>query len=457
MIRIIHLSDFHLNKKFLKDWNNYIKQALIDKLQHLSQQKPINFIAFTGDLIDIGGDDFGGAEPGFDVFKKNVQDELAKALCLEKNEFLIVPGNHDIVRDKDLKRVELGNVQYFAEDYQNISEFMSNATEKNDFSGMERIRQYKEFEMNIYKDIPDSEITIFGNAFRLNYQSQKIGVACLNSSWRCYSKNDSGKLIVGEEQLIKANKFISNCDIKIALLHHPLDWLLVSERQIITNHLTKDFDILLLGHVHESKTSMTSGFTGTLFTNIAPSGLNDIRSDSRQYSNGFTVIDFDKAANEIACQYWRYNHNSKDFVLNTDLATEGKYFSKIPNEKSKKKQNLETTLLSHIREDHFKKMDDHLIGTKAAKTNFSIKEAFVLPPINQGLSSDTPEEVEVDLNIAEIIKSKSNFIFFGDQESGKTTLLYRLIREFVDEYILIRKIPVYIDFDDLGNKGILTM
>ena len=81
-------------------------------------------------------------------------------------------------------------------------------------------------------------------------------------------------------------------------------------------------------------------------------------------------------------------------------------------------------------------MDKHLIGTNVIQNlNTCIKKAFVLPPINQGIGID---ENEGNLNINEILKIKSNLMFFGDQESGKTTLLYRLVREFVDEFLLIK-------------------
>jgi hypothetical protein len=212
----------------------------------------------------------------------------------------------------------------------------------------------------------------------------------------------------------------------------------------------------LIGHVHQSQTSMNTGFTGTLFTNIAPSALNDIRSDSRKFSNGFTVIDF-KKNDEINCQYFRYNHIQKEYVINSDLGDNGIFRAKIPNEKSKKKSNLHSNLLNNIKEDHYKSMDEHLIGSKAINSPLSLKDAFILPPITDGVMSDIEDDSSADLTISEIIKSKYNFMFFGDQESGKTTILFRLVREFIEEFAIIQKIPVYIDFDELRNKELLTV
>lgn len=456
MLRIIHLSDFHLNQKTLRDWKNYLKDALLAKLHSLNRKIPIDFIAFTGDLIDLGGGDFGNATTGFETFQLEVINPIINEVGLPNEKFFIIPGNHDIVRSLDSKRSEFGNVSYFKDNYNNISEYMIDANKNSDYSGMERMKPYKEFEKKLYNNVQDSHLTMFGSSFKFKQNGNNIGVCCLNSAWRCYDNNDNGRLIVGEEQLSNNFKFIQNTDIKIALLHHPFDWLIDSERGIITNHITKDFDVLLLGHMHESKTSMQTRLTDTLFVNLAPSGLNNIRSDSKTYSNGFTVIDFDKQQRQIACQYYDYNHDNKFFVLNTFLTENGEALYEIPLKRSLKKITFEKNIIENIKEDHFNEMDHHLLGIKAEKNKLSIKEAFVMPPINERHSDITEEDEDADLTLSEIIKSKFNLIFFGDQESGKTTLLYRIVRELVDEYAVTQKIPVYIDFDELQNKEIIT-
>jgi predicted MPP superfamily phosphohydrolase len=456
MIRIVHLSDFHLNKKFLKDWNNYVKQALTDKIETFHKKVPVSFIAFTGDLIDIGESDFGDIQTAFKIFEDEIIKPMSSELGLNENEFLIIPGNHDIQRSLDKKRIELGNRSYFQEGSQTISEFIENALENNDYNGMERIKPYKEFEQRLYANVLNAKLSMFGSSFKLNEDGIEVGVCCLNSAWRCYDNEDSGRIIIGEDQLTENLKFIEKCPIKIALVHHPLDWLINVEKDLISDHITKEFNVLLMGHVHESKTSLKNGMTGSLFMNIAPSGLNDIRSDSRKYSNGFTVIDLDHQKNEISCTYLRYNHSSKSFVLNTDLGTEGLDVFPVPSGKSKKAQSIEKRILENLQEDFFKAIDDHLLHTKATKTCTNIKDAFILPPIVQAVSLEQDEEA-AELTIPDILKSKSNLIFFGDQESGKTTLLFRLAREFVDVFTFVNKIPVYIDFTEIGNKEIVTL
>lgn len=213
--------------------------------------------------------------------------------------------------------------------------------------------------------------------------------------------------------------------------------------------------MLLVGHMHQSLTSMSIGFQRSLFINISPSGLNDIRSDSRSFANGFTVIDYDNGNSRIDCEYLRYNHSSANFVLNTDIEDGGKYSDNIPEKSTSKNEKIISKCLSTIREDHYPEMDDHLIMHKVEKLmNVSIKDAFVLPPI---VLANTQYDEEQILSLSEVTKEKSHLIFFGGQESGKTTFLYRIVREFVDEYDLLGKIPAFFDFNNQGNKEIETL
>lgn len=453
-MRILHITDFHLDTRNLRDWNNFVKSAMLRKLLEDHAEKSFDVVAFTGDMIDKAGYDIGGAEKAFEVFKKEVIDPIAESLSIPIDRFLIIPGNHDMERDKDNQRSELGSLAFFKES-KHVSDFISSENVKPTFDGIERMRTYKKFEDELYQNSAAISKKTFGYSARFKIEGTQVGVCAFNSSWRCYGKNDSGNLIVGEEQLASLYKTIKDCEVKVGLIHHPLDWLSDVERGTIAAHITKDFDLLLVGHVHESQTSIHTGFNGTLFISVAPSGLNDIRSDSRTFANGFTIIDFEKKNRTIECTYYRYNHSKKLFVLNTDLADSGRLALQIPIAQSAKKLSLVKTLIENIKEDHFERMDQHLLNVKAEVATTSIKEGFVLPPIDSGSSSEKDVGDE-QLSIAEIVKSKQNLVVFGDQETGKTILLYRLVREFVDEFEYLKKVPVYVDFGELGAKELQT-
>lgn len=68
-MRIIHLSDFHLDKSKLKPFNNIVYQ-LECTLKMINEEKKIDLIIFTGDMINQGGRSFPTVEDAFEAFKK---------------------------------------------------------------------------------------------------------------------------------------------------------------------------------------------------------------------------------------------------------------------------------------------------------------------------------------------------------------------------------------------------
>lgn len=212
MIRILHLTDFHLNQKNLKDWKSFLREAFLNKIKALDRKRALTIIAFTGDLIDLGGADFKDIQTAFDVFKTEVIDPIIAEVGFDIEKFLIVPGNHDVLRSLDDKRSELGSLAYFKENYENISDYIISANKNDDFQGMERIKPFKRFEKELYKDVNNYNYSLFGSSYKFTAESEKIGICCLNSSWRCYDKNDLGKLIIGEDQLVQSFNHIKDCE-----------------------------------------------------------------------------------------------------------------------------------------------------------------------------------------------------------------------------------------------------
>lgn len=85
-------------------------------------------------------------------------------------------------------------------------------------------------------------------------------MASLNSTWRTFGggSKDRNNLYVGERQVELALEGIHDCDIKIALMHHTLDWLAPDEKNRIQRVLATNFDVLLCGHNHNNNAGHTT-------------------------------------------------------------------------------------------------------------------------------------------------------------------------------------------------------
>lgn len=459
MIRILHLTDFHLNKRTLKDWNDYYKKSFFEKLDELQKEKTIDLVAFTGDLIDKGGIDFkdigdidSPSKKGFKIFQEDIIEEILKKLNLGIDRFIICAGNHDINRFADDEFDENG-MKSTLTSTEKVIEFIDKNDKENSFKRIERIKEYKNFEIELYKEITEHKThSLFKFSLVREINGVKVGISSLNSSWRCYGDDDFQNIILGENQLNDNYKFIQDCDIKIALVHHQLDWFSSFERKTIKSHINKDYDLILSGHVHEHQSDMTTGFTGSCFQNVSPSGLNQIRSSDDTYVNGFTVIDYNDS---ITCHYLKYDHDNKKFIDNTKLGDGGKITFNKPKVELHDDLRIYRKAMNSIKEIYYPEMDNHFINGKNNSVDKNVKNSFIFPPIDNGAGYSN--DVKENISLQQILNSPDHILFLGPQESGKKSLLYRIIVELVDDYEIYNKVPVFIDFKEVKNKEFLSI
>jgi predicted phosphodiesterase len=96
----------------------------------------------------------------------------------------------------------------------------------------------------------------------------KIGILGINSAIFSSGDQDHGKLWIGRRCLdIALQKMASfEPDLRIALLHHPTDWLHDEERSNIRNKFKANIDFILRGHLHENEAETIVGSdSSTLF------------------------------------------------------------------------------------------------------------------------------------------------------------------------------------------------
>ena len=105
-IRIFHISDFHLTRKSIQDWEDYQRDSFIQFVNENIAAE--NFIVCTGDMLDKAGDDLGGIQEGLKKFKKIVIDPIIQQTQISIERFIIAPGNHDIDRKADKDYIVTG-------------------------------------------------------------------------------------------------------------------------------------------------------------------------------------------------------------------------------------------------------------------------------------------------------------------------------------------------------------
>ena len=241
-ITILHLSDIHCKKKKDEEKNAFrrdVQQKLVDAVKaHTgkSEHRAPDVVAVTGDIAFSG--------------KKNEYDKaleffnMLKAVLPGKTEFLVVPGNHDVDRDKVDRFFSLSKniVQQELTD-----EFLVEADQvKNKIN--KKFNAFRSFARQLnpsfYKDT--------AGYFQVkHFPGKKISLLGLNSAWASESENDRFNIALGFQQLQDALEEAKSIPNRIVLMHHPpFNWLKDFEYEKTRVEMSRNCGLLLHGHTY---------------------------------------------------------------------------------------------------------------------------------------------------------------------------------------------------------------
>ena len=310
MIRVIHISDFHLDGLALHDWEQYTKKALIETVKGQQPQCPLadTFVICSGDMINKAGADYGGVQNALNKFNEKVIQPILEETGLPLDHFILLPGNHEVNRKAD-DEMHAEGLRTFIEKKgaPTIIEYTRSLLE-GDYRDSKRIKEYNEFVAQLYNEKDNVQISPLGVTFSFDTTEGKLGIAAFNTVWNCYDHDDFERgLAIGEPQYNLCKKNLVGCDIKIAAVHHPLEWLKF-EKGTVRNWFYSDFQFLYVGHVHESESYCKSTVQGSLLVNVAPAYISEIRNNpGGALANGFSIVDYSSASREFTCYYYKYS------------------------------------------------------------------------------------------------------------------------------------------------------
>lgn len=191
-MRIIHFSDFHLRKDHIYRAET-IFERLLEALKRVNQERKIDLIIFSGDLIDKAGDTF--EEPkistSLHTYDKLVIKPMLDGLGLPPNRFVFTMGNHEVNREKTTDE-EDGNLTNKLRNHADVDWYIHN-----DGKNEARIEEYNSFR-NEYWSVNKCDAELYSSPFqfgiKISIDGIKVGINCLNTAWRClHSETDEHK------------------------------------------------------------------------------------------------------------------------------------------------------------------------------------------------------------------------------------------------------------------------
>ncbi len=249
----LHVSDFHIRAGEAYD-RQVVLRALVAAVRGYRERGRVPDLVFaTGDVAFSGK----AAEyaPASEFF-----DALLEAAGVDRSRLYVIPGNHDVDREQGIGLARTLGSREDADAYfgpkvpkPHIRQKLGAFSEWHDgyFAGIRRFPQ---------------ESTA-GPVEAVEVRGRRIGVLPLNGALFCQGDDDHGKLMVGRRCLDAALEELRalGADLRVALVHHPLDWLSDVERSNVTTALQESVDVVLRGHLHENTVENTvSAFGGLL-------------------------------------------------------------------------------------------------------------------------------------------------------------------------------------------------
>lgn len=241
----LHLSDLHFRESRTYDENIVLKALLKDVDERIKKDSlQPDFVVVTGDIAF-------SCQPSEYDLARTFFDELLTKTGLSKNRLFLVPGNHDVNR----KLITAGAKAVGAslKDRNSVNTLLVTPSDRrllfSRFEGYAAfVNSYFAGSMNF-----DDEQYFYVHALRLD--DTTIALLGINSAWLAASDEDKAAgLVIGERQVRSALEAAekTGADLKIALLHHPFDWLREFDQNDSAALLLDNCDFVLHGHLHQS-------------------------------------------------------------------------------------------------------------------------------------------------------------------------------------------------------------
>ena len=315
----LHLSDWH------QHGNSFDRRIVRDKLiEDIEKRTSISNDLSKIDLVIFSGDvAFSGKAEEYRAAIEYLFDPVLTAAGLSKDKLFIVPGNHDLDRSKldFLPRT----MPYIFDKEEQVQDWLTD--DKKRAYVLQPFEAYNQF----VKEYIGQDETAYATVRKLKISDKQVALLGLNTAWMCGRKVDErGYLAIGEPQVHDALHQMKSSDIRIAVLHHPFDWLVDFDRARIERLLTQEFHFILCGHLHEPQIFVQDGMSGNCV--IIPGGASYDRrvASSPRYNNAYNFVHLDFKTQQNTVYLRRWSDPRRAWIEDIDSVARGQFTFPFP-------------------------------------------------------------------------------------------------------------------------------
>lgn len=420
-VTVVHLSDLH----FKNDTQNRLRlSCLLADLEKLRGSGAL-YTVLTGDLVNAGD------EETFDL----LLDMLVGPLLEMGHEVFVVPGNHDVQRavaDRSFCDCVLADKasSYLFTDQAGPRDGHFNLA-------FDALANYRDFE-DLFG--PYDQQSYWGYAATRG----SVSFVGLNSAWLCCARpkgeTDRGALRVEPAVLEKLIKSLPDDTLRVALLHHPLDWLEETTRSAVNDLLIKHIDLVLFGHVHANDAvGQIKGSDNSVFLQAPP-----LRADWSKGTNGYAIVRADANHKRFEVQYRSYSKSLRTFVVGEDFATAGKMHPRPEDANFFRNSPPLSALLRRFAETE---NVDYLDWYRAhIRSKSKITGSFVVPKVHHVTAAQDAPFLDPPQSLTHVVAQSGRDQFFvAPLDAGSTTAAFLTFKHLSETFQAHRQVPAYFD------------
>jgi hypothetical protein len=442
-MRVLHVSDLHARED-PPNAQALLVEKFLEDIEAREREARIDLILVSGDCA------FDGRAPSLRVAREMLLDPLAQ--LLPDRRIVLVPGNHDVERD-GIERIQEQGMRDLFVTHDAVSELLPD--EASARQALRRLQAWREFHDEWYRESPPTELPLLGQAHTASCDGVQVGIAALNTAWRCSGDDDHGRLLVGEQQLRAAIAAISEFEIRLIVMHHPLEWLVDFDEALCRLKFEEARCFVFTGHDHKSNPAAATSARGSAVYSRA-----GCLYDSREYANSYTLLELAPAIKSAKALVRRWWPERDKFGVAENLAEGGVIALPWPDTSAMLPAAAVPTEqilapIAAIARDESIIVPSLEVGEGASIPDLLIEPTFWPLPDDEARAAQELTEVTIDpVDAMAMLETGKVTILSGSRSSGVTSaLLWLLDTHF---RTVGSRLPRYIPIDQRISTGRLS-
>jgi hypothetical protein len=408
---LLHLSDIHIsneNSPILKHANDIAACTFLSLPDAVAV-----FILITGDIAFSGKvDQYNLASAFLSNIKTTIQNEKSIPVY-----YVIAPGNHDCDFDKNNKLREMA-IKHLSSESNTAGEIDDSVIEQ----CCEVQKAFFEFRKELESDVkPAGDKLWETHIYEIN--GKTLVFDALNLSWVSKISEDLGGIVFPYERYI--NKENEPNDVRIALMHHPMNWMGAGYRNF-RQFIRKLSSIILTGHEHRANIGMNIDSESMESVFIEGAVLQDNNSMD---NSSFSLVTLDLDESTFKIDQFKWSHKRYESTEEGSWAD----YKRLPP-----KHRSEFEIVSEFKD----KLNDPGANFRhAGRSSILLPDIYVYSDMMEIGKDRNPISFVSCKILQDPNKTKKGVLLAGEEKVGCSSLLFRLY----DEYHERGFVPLYVN------------